>query len=77
MKNYKSSFSYIRRLAIPILLFLLVFPFGGKAQEDNSYDEVLVSLYVPHIGNLELPAIIKGQEAYLSVKELFDFLKII
>ncbi len=42
----------------------------------NEYDEILITLNVPRIGSIEIPAVIYGETSYLPVKELFDFLKI-
>jgi hypothetical protein len=42
----------------------------------DDYDEILITLYVPRIGSIEIPAVIYKESAYLPVKELFDFLKI-
>jgi len=48
-----------------------------ERQEDGGYyDEVPVTLHVPRIGSLEIQAIIAGQQLYLPINELFDFLKI-
>ncbi len=43
---------------------------------DNNAEELLITLNVQRIGSLEIPGIILGQKVYLSVKDLFDFLKI-
>lgn len=50
-------------------------PFSASAQQHDC-DEVLVLLQVKHIGSTELPSIICGEEVYLSVAEVFDFLQI-
>jgi hypothetical protein len=42
----------------------------------DEYDEILVTLNVPRIGSIEIPAVIYNETAYLPLKELFDFLKI-
>lgn len=42
----------------------------------DNYDELLITLNVQRIGSIEIPAIIYGQKVYLSVKDLFDFIKI-
>ena len=44
--------------------------------DDDNYEEILITLNVQRIGSLEIPAMIYGQKVYLSVKDLFDFLKI-
>ena len=48
----------------------------GFSQAQPVYEEVPISLYVTGIGNTEMPAIIMGDEAYLPIKDLFDFIKI-
>ena len=45
-------------------------------KEPESFDEVPVTLNVARIGSLEIQALIAGQQLYLPVNELFDFLKI-
>ena len=45
-------------------------------QEDPEYYEISVFLEVPRIGGIEIDAVIKDQEIYLPVTNLFDFLKI-
>lgn len=49
--------------------------FRTKENEDY-YDEVLVTVNVPRIGSFEIQAIVFGQQLYLPIKDLFDFLKI-
>jgi hypothetical protein len=44
--------------------------------EGEFYDEVPVTLNVPRIGSLEIQALIYGQQLYLPINDLFDFLKI-
>lgn len=46
------------------------------AQQQPDYDEVSVFLNVPLLGGSEINAVIKGDEVYLPVTDLFDFLKI-
>jgi hypothetical protein len=50
----------------------------GSAHEptNTEYDEVLITLNVPRIGSIEIPAIVYQETIYLPVKELFDYLKI-
>jgi hypothetical protein len=43
---------------------------------ENEYEQILITLNVQRIGSLEIPAIVYGRSVYLSVKDLFDFLKI-
>ena len=62
-----------------LFFFLIILsaglPFSANAQQHDC-DEVLVLLQVKHIGGTELPSIICGEEVYLSVPEVFDFLQI-
>lgn len=44
--------------------------------DDNNFEEILVVLNVQRIGSIEIPSIIHKNEVYLSVKDVFDFLKI-
>ena len=46
------------------------------AQEPNDYDEVIVFFSVPRIGGADIPALIKDDQVYLSVIDVFNFLKI-
>ena len=61
---------------LQVLIFLL-FSSAISAQEGfPEYDELNVEMSVPRLGTVEIPIAIKGQDAYLPVQELFDFLKI-
>ena len=46
------------------------------AQNSDNFDEIVVILNVQKIGSTEIPIVIKNQQAYLPIKEVFDFLKI-
>ena len=59
-----------------IMLIFLLGPGNSFAQEFIGYDELTVEMRIPKIGMMELPVAIKDQEAYLSVKDLFDYLRI-
>ena len=59
-----------------LLLLLLLNPQRAKCQAEDTYDEISLILNVQRVGSLEIPAIIFKQDAYLPVKEIFDFLKI-
>ena len=60
-----------------MLAFFFLLQFSSyAAKAPVECDEVLVLLQVKHIGNIQLPSIICGEEIYLSVTDLFDFLKI-
>lgn len=47
-----------------------------KAQNETDYEEISVLLNIQHLGTVEIPAVIKGQEVFLSVTDMFDILKI-
>jgi len=49
--------------------------FESRDPEDE-YEEISITLNVQRIGSLEIPAVVYGRSVYLSVKDLFDFLKI-
>jgi len=63
---------------IVILLFLAFPSKKASCQLANKFNdyEISVTLNVPLIGSLELPAIMRGQVIYLPVKEIFDFIRI-
>jgi hypothetical protein len=66
----------IRNICITSL-FLFCFPYiRVLSQEIPEYDEIAVFLDVPRVGGGEIDAVIKGEELYLPVTDLFDFLKI-
>ncbi len=60
-----------------LALFLnLLMPQKLPAQQDNEYYEILVNVDVSRIGATEIDAVIRDMDIYLSVNQLFDFLKI-
>jgi cell division protein FtsN len=63
-----------RLLLLSIVLFSLSVTLKG--QEQSEYDEIPVLTEVKGIGFLELPAVIKGEELFLPVTDLFNFLHI-
>lgn len=78
LSNYKQRSCSGNWRRYVTLVFFLFFSSGiGYTQtQNNNYDEISVMLTVPRIGNWEMAAIIKGQDAYLSVKDFFDILQI-
>jgi hypothetical protein len=59
------------------LICLLLLVIGLRvAGQQSTYEEVPLQLRVPGIGNTEITALVKEEEAYLPVGALFDFLKI-
>lgn len=64
---------------ICIGLFIFVCFFSAKSFAQNlnpEYDEVSISLNVKGMGNCEIPSIIHNKEIYLSIIDIFNFLKI-
>ncbi len=60
-----------------LLIFFSTTTFNTiSAQEQNEYDEIFIFFSVPRIGGADLPGLIKDDNAYLSVIDLFNFLKI-
>jgi len=66
----------VRRIAISILLFTLLSPLLSYAQKEPEYDEISVSFNVQGIGITEMPAVIRNEVVYLSITDVFNFLKI-
>ncbi len=63
---------------ILIMLFLWLSASAGMtyAQDEPLYDEIPLYVKIPHIGIREIDALIRNEEAYLPVSDLFNFLKI-
>lgn len=59
-----------------LLLFILSATNPLIAQDELLYDEIPVYVRVPYVGVTEIDAVISGEEVFLSVTGLFDFLKI-
>lgn len=59
-----------------LLFFLFYIPSVCFSQEEPLYDEVTVSLRVQGIGKADIPALIKGEMAYLSISDVFNLIKI-
>ncbi len=66
----------ISKATVFILLSFLVLPARISAQIISDYDEIMIYLDIPRVGGTEITAVIKEQNLYLPVTELFDFLKI-
>lgn len=67
-----------RRYVFVFLLSLLL-PFVADAQQKNDdadEEEIGVTLEVKGIGTTEIPAIIRDKDVFLSVTNVFDFIKI-
>jgi len=61
-----------------LLLFLPVRSMAGEREPDPMlpYDEILVFMTVQGVGNVQIPAAIRNESAYLAITEVFDYLKI-
>jgi len=73
------SIDFISGLFKSFCFIILIFLLGignSFAQEFPEYDELTVEMRIPKIGIMEIPIAIKDQKAYLSVKDLFDYLRI-
>jgi hypothetical protein len=68
--------SLLRNLSLTIFFSVFFSSFQVVAQEIPEFDEISVFLDVPRIGGGEIAAVIRENELYLPVTELFDFLKI-
>jgi len=66
------------KLSIILLLFLYFSLITQNlfSQEQPEYDEISVFIEIPKVGGGEIDAVIKGQQLYLPITDLFDFLKI-
>ncbi len=61
--------------AVISALFLLN-PFKLYSQELPEYDEISVFLDIPGVGGGDIEALVRAEELYLPVTDLFDFLRI-
>lgn len=72
LKGIRFVFSFIFAV---ILLSAVTFN-SLSAQEQSDYDEIIVFFSVPRVGGADLPGLVKDDDVYLSVIDLFNFLKI-
>lgn len=61
-------------IAVIPLFFLIEIP--KALSQDPEFDEVIIFFSVPRIGGADIPGLIKNDEVYLSVVDVFTFLKI-
>ena len=71
-KAYTSSFSWHMLSITFLFLLFLISPSRIIAQDEPEYDEILVFLEIPKIGGFEIPAVIRGDQLYLPVTDLFE-----
>ena len=71
-----------RRYICCFVLLLAISLFGSftliaqSPDDDYYFDELTVSVSIPRVGTGEVPAAIKGEDAFISVTDLFNLLKI-
>lgn len=77
LRNSRRMYVSSTRYFISFVYLLTILP-GNRsfAQEEPEYYETAVFLDVPRMGGGEIDVVIKGQEVFLPVTDLFDFLKI-
>jgi len=80
IRQLKRSF---KKSGLWLLLCLLVFSLipvrsiaGAEPDPAAPYDEILVFMSVQGVGNVQVPAAIRNEAAYLSITDVFDFVKI-
>lgn len=64
------------RSVICYLLFSFLSVFTLTSQDLPEYDEIGVFLIIPQTGGIDIDAVIRDEELFLPVTDLFDFLKI-
>ena len=75
--SFRRMHFYLLRYISLIAFFAVVLSsFRVVAQGIPEYDEISVFLEVPRVGGGEISAVIRGEELFLPVTDLFDFLKI-
>ena len=75
-KNHGRKPAVLLRLMGCCMILLFLFPKTASANNETEYDTIPVFVNVQNVGGEEIPAIIKDQVVYLSVTDVFDFLKI-
>src|SRR5437868_7955029 len=59
-----------------LVLVLIISANSARSQSEDTYDEISVVLNVQRIGSTKISAVIRNQDAFLPIKDVFDFLKI-
>lgn len=77
-KTYLYKCIWIKKIVwnIPVIFFLMVAPVYGNGADEVVFDAIPLTLKVQWAGAIEIPAVIKNETAFLSVADLFTFLKI-
>ncbi|PWV56618.1 hypothetical protein [Chitinophaga sp. S165] len=75
-----ASISRYCRKAVWMLLLICctssVFAKEGDNDEDPKFDETSIMVILQGLGGTEIPAVVKDETAYLSITDVFNFLKI-
>jgi hypothetical protein len=69
-------FTRLLRLVLFWLLLLSGAVVFAQTTEEEKPEEISVLLNIPRVGSNEVDAFVQGQNVFLSVKEVFDFLKV-
>lgn len=64
------------RIVLCIVIGIVVFPVKNHAQDTTELIEISVSASMKEFGSAEIPALVNDETVYLSVTDLFNFLKI-
>jgi hypothetical protein len=73
----KSTLQAFKRVGVFFLFILLSLALPCSAEEPIAdYDEISVFLQVPRVGGQEVSAVIKNNEVYLAITDVFNFLKL-
>jgi len=75
-KNKQKDISAFLRIGFSVLLLGLFFSTSSFARNNPGYDEISVFINVENVGGQEMPSLITGDAIYLSIRDVFDFLKI-
>jgi hypothetical protein len=75
--NKKGIFNAYAGVHYPVMcIFFCLFFIQGYGQHHKDFEELDILMIVPKAGEAQIPSYIKNEEIYLSVKDVFDFLKI-
>lgn len=66
----------INRIGVFLIFLLTIVCSYNKASAQTEYEEISVFVNVQGVGGVEVPALIKGEQVFLSVVDVFNFLKI-
>jgi hypothetical protein len=66
----------IRWIVCSMLFLVPLFIHAEEIEVIPSYDETSLTLVVDKVGTVEIPSVISGRTAYLSIDALFSFLKV-